>query len=239
MRVLKGMEVQVILNDVAGIMDLHFPDNSQLETSTQVTVRNKEQVGNKDRTWSDPISPASSSNEIVSDDNGSDDLFSWPNELKLALNNVKNNLALAVNNTSASVSSGITVSGGRKRKMWDNADSPVAKVPTPPQNRQQMSLADDQQMVVAEPLMIGDCTSDGSAKMMTTLTHFKENKDPLSEVSAPVVSGTDQHKDRVKRGDSGKDHIVFYNKVLILSMGYVYSLALLSDAGTLVTPDLR
>ncbi|PNF22880.1 Transcription factor CP2 [Cryptotermes secundus] len=195
MRVLRGMEVQVILNDVAGIMDLHFPDNSPIETSTQVTVCNKEQVGNKDRTWSDPISPASSSNEIVSDDNGSDDLFSWPNELKLALDNVKNNLALAVNNTSASVSSGITVSGGRKRKMWDNADSPIAKVPTPPQNRQQM--------VVAEPLMVGDCTSDGSAKMITTLTHFKDNKDPLSEVSAPVVSGADQHRDRVKKGDSG------------------------------------
>jgi hypothetical protein len=222
MRVLKGMEVQVILNDVAGIMDLHFPDNHPLETSTQVTVRNKEQAGKKARTWPDPISPVSSSNEIVSDDNGPDDLFSWPYELKLALNNVKNNLALAVNNTSASVSSGIPVAGGRKRKMWDNTDSPVAKVPTSPQNRQQISLADDQQMVVAEPLMVGDCSSDSSAKMMTTLTHFKD-KDPLCEVSAPVVSGTDQHRDNVKKGNSGKDSIVLYNRVVILALGYIYS----------------
>lgn len=209
MRVLKGMEVQVILNDVAGIMDLPFPDNESLEASAQVTVSNKEQVANKDRTWSDPISPASSSSEMVSDDNGSDDLFSWPNELKLALNNVKNNLALAVTNTSAPVSSGITVSGGRKRKMWDNCDSPVAKVPTTPQNRQQISLADDQQMVVAEPLMVGDCSGDSSSKLMTTLTHFKDNKDPLPEVSAPVVRGTDHHRDKGKKGDSGKDITLF------------------------------
>jgi hypothetical protein len=204
MRVLKGMEVQVILNDVAGIMDLPFPDNEPLETSAQLTASNKEQAANKDRTWPDPISPASSSNEMVSDDNGSDDLFSWPSELKLALNNVKNNLALAVTNASATVSGGITVPGGRKRKMWDNTDSPVAKVATSPQNRQQISLAEDQQMVVTEPLMVGDCSSGSSAKLMTTLTHFKDNKEPLPEVSAPVVRGTEHRRDKVRKGDSGK-----------------------------------
>jgi hypothetical protein len=67
---------------------------------------------------------------------------------------------------------------------------------------------------------------------MTTLTHFKDNKDPLSAVSTPVVSGTDQLRDKVKKGDSGKDSIVLYNKVVILALGYVCSLALLSDGGT-------
>jgi hypothetical protein len=223
MRVLKGMEVQVILNDVAGIMDLPFPDNQPLQTPSQVSISNEE-VGNKVQTWSDPISPDSSSTEIVSDDNGSDDLFSWPNELKLALNNVKSNLTVAVNNTAASVSNGITVSGGRKRKMWDNTDSPVAKVPTSsPQDRQQISLANDQQMIIAEPL-IGDCNNGGSTKLMTTLARLKDNKDPLSGISIPVVGGTDQHKDKVKMGDSGKVNIVLYNKTVILTLGCVCSM---------------
>jgi hypothetical protein len=209
MRVLKGMEVQVILNDVAGIMDLPFPDNEPLETPAQNPESNKEQAGNKVQTWSDPISPASSSTEIVSDDNGSDDLFSWPNELKLALNNVKNNLTVAVSNTSASVSNGITVPGGRKRKMWDDTDSPIAKVPasSPQDKQQQLSLAVDQQMVIADPLMVGDCNNGSGTKLITTLSRFKDNKDPLSGISAPAVGGTDQHKDKVKRGESGKDNI--------------------------------
>jgi hypothetical protein len=211
MRVLKGMEVQVILNDVAGIMDLPFPDTQQLETPAQVPGRNEEQASNKLQTWSDPISPASCSTEIVSDDNGSDDLFSWPNELKLALNNVKNNLTIAVNNTSASVSSGITVSGGRKRKMWDGTDCPVAKVPASSaqdKHIQQLSLADDQQMVIAEPLMVGgDCNIGSSTKLMATVSHFSDNKDPASGISAPAVGVTDEHKDKVKRAESGKDDI--------------------------------
>jgi hypothetical protein len=125
--------------------------------------------------------------------------------LKLAFSNVKSNLAVAVNTNSASVSNGITVSGGRKRKMWDNADSPIAKVPTSsPQDRQQMNLADDQQMVVTETRMSRDCSNGSSVKLMT-LARFKDNKDPLSGISPHVVSGADQSKDKVKKGDSGKD----------------------------------
>jgi hypothetical protein len=125
--------------------------------------------------------------------------------LKLAFNNVKSNLAVAVNNTTAPVSNGITVSGERKRKMWDNADSPVAKVPTSSlQDRHQMSPADDQQMVVTEARMSRDSSNGSSVKLMT-LTRFRDNKDPLSGISAQVVSGADQGKDKVKKGDSGKD----------------------------------
>jgi hypothetical protein len=206
MRVLKGAEVQGILNDLAGIMDLPYPESETLETPMQLPVSNGDQVGNKVQTWSDPISPASSAAEVASDDNGADDLLLWPSELKLAFNNVKNNLTVAVNNTSASVSDGITVSGGRKRKMWDNTDSPVAKVPTPsPQDRQQMNPADDQQMVVTEPRMARECGNGSSVKLMTTVGRLKGNKDPLSGISTPVVSGAVQGKDKVKKGDSGKD----------------------------------
>ncbi|GFG39748.1 hypothetical protein Cfor_08772, partial [Coptotermes formosanus] len=204
MRVLKGAEVQGILNDLAGIMDLPYPESETLETPMQLPVSNGDQVGNKVQTWSDPISPASSAAEVASDDNGADDLLLWPSELKLAFNNVKNNLTVAVNNTSASVSDGITVSGGRKRKMWDNTDSPVAKVPTPsPQDRQQMNPADDQQMVVTEPRMARECGNGSSVKLMTTVGRLKDNKDPLSGISTPVVSGAVQGKDKVKKGDSG------------------------------------
>ena len=205
MRVLKGAEVQGILNDLAGIMDLPYPESETLETPMQLPVSNGDQVGNKVQTWSDPISPASSSAEVASDDNGADDLLLWPSELKLALSNVTNNLTVAVNNTSACVSNGITVSGGRKRKMWDNTDSPVTKVPTSSsQDRQQMNPADDQQMVVTEPRMARDCSNGSSVKLMTTLARFKDNKDPLSGISTPVVSVPDQVKDKVKKGDSGK-----------------------------------
>jgi hypothetical protein len=173
----------------------------------QLPVHNGDQVGNKGQAWSNPISPVSSSAEVVSDDNGADDLLLWPNELKLAFSNVKSNLAVAVNTNSASVSNGITVSGGRKRKMWDNADSPIAKVPTSsPQDRQQISPADDQQMVATETRMSRDCSNGNSVKLMTTLARLKDNKDPLSGISAHVVSGTDQGKDKVKKGDSGKDN---------------------------------
>jgi len=206
MRVLRGTEVQGILNDLAGIMDLPYAEGEALETPMQLPVSNGDQVGNKGQAWSNPISPASSSPEVVSDDNGADDLLLWPSELKLAFNNVKSNLAVAVNNTAASVSNGITVSGERKRKMWDNADSPIAKVPTSsPQDRHQMSPADDQQMVVTGTRMSRDCSNGSSVKLMTTLTRFKDNKDPLSGISAQVVSGADQGKDKVKKGDSGKD----------------------------------
>jgi hypothetical protein len=205
MRVLRGTEVQGILNDLAGIMDLPYSESEALETPMQLPAGNGDQVGNKGQTWSNPISPASSSAEIVSDDNGADDLLLWPSELKLAFNNVKSNLAVAVNNTAAPVSNGITVSGERKRKMWDNADSPVAKVPTSSlQDRHQMSAADDQQMVVTETRMPRDSSNGSSVKLMT-LTRFRDNKDPLSGISAQVVSGVDQGKDKVKKGDSGKD----------------------------------
>lgn len=208
MRVLKGTEVQVMLNDLAGIMDLHFPESETLETPMQLPVTNVDQVGNKVQAWSDPIRPVSSSPEVISDDNAADDLL-WPSELKLAFSNVKNNLTVAVHNTSASVSNGIAVAGGLKRKMWDNADCPVAKVPTSsPQDRQQMSPADDQHMVVTEPPVARDCSSGSSVKLMTTLTRFKDNKDPLSGISTPVVSGVDQDKDKVKKGDSGKGQSV-------------------------------
>jgi hypothetical protein len=208
MRVLRGTEVQGILNDLAGIMDLPYPEGEGLETPMQLPVTNGDQVGNKGQAWSSPISPASSSAEVVSDDNGADDLLLWPSELKLAFSNVKSNLAVAVNNSSSSVSNGITVSGGRKRKMWDNADTPVAKVQTSSsssQDRQQMSPADDPQMVVTESRMARDCSNGSTVKLMTTLARFKDNKDPLSGISAQVGSGTDQSKDKVKKGDSGKD----------------------------------
>jgi hypothetical protein len=227
MRVLKGMEVQVILNDVAGIMDLPFPDNQPVESPAEVPISNEEQVGNKVETWSDPISPTSSSTEIVSDDNGSDDLFSWPNELKLALNNVKNNLTAAVNNTSASVSHGITVSGGRKRKMWEDTDSPAAKLAASyPQDKQQqqLSVVGDQQMVISEPLVVGDCSTGSGAKLMTTLPRFKDNRDPLSGISAPAVAGTDQHSDRVKSGESGKDNSFIYSRQVLLVVCYIHVL---------------
>jgi hypothetical protein len=225
MRVLKGMEVQVILNDVAGIMDLPFPDNQPVESPAEVPISNEEQVGKKVETWSDPISPTSSSTEIVSDDNGSDDLFSWPNELKLALNNVKNNLTAAVNNTSASVSHGITVSGGRKRKMWEDTDCPASKLAASyPQDKQQqqLSVVGDQQIVISEPLVVGDCSTGSGAKLMTTLPRFKDNRDPLSGISAPPVAGTDQHSDTVKSGESGKDNSFIYSRQLLLVIIYLW-----------------
>ncbi|XP_069684984.1 upstream-binding protein 1 isoform X2 [Periplaneta americana] len=222
MRVLKGMEVQVMLNDVAEIMDLPFPDTQPLGTAVQdhqLVPVGTEEIGNKVQSWSDPISPSSSSTELVSDDNGPDEFFSWP-DLKLALNNVKNNLTVAVNNSSfygggvgmiqntvTTVNNGFsmtTLAGGRKRKMWDDADSPIAKVPTSsPQDHQQISLADEQQMVIAEPLIVGDCNNGANAKLMTTISRFKDNKDPLSGTSPPTAIGTDQRKDKLKKGDTG------------------------------------
>ncbi|PSN36616.1 hypothetical protein C0J52_10445, partial [Blattella germanica] len=143
MRFRRGMEVQVLLNDVVGIMDL---ENEPLGAVAQDL-----HLVPKAHNWSDPDSPVSSS----SDDNGSE-LFSWNNELKLALSNVKNNLASSFYG-GMPLSSGLSASNGRKRKMWndDVADSPLAKVPT--SSPQELNLSNEQQLMISEQLIIEDC----------------------------------------------------------------------------------
>jgi hypothetical protein len=191
MRVLQGMEVQVLLNDVVGIMDLPFPDNQPLAGLLQ--DQQSVPVSGKSQAWSNPISPASNS----TDDASADDLFSWNNELKLALCNVKNNIAVAVTNSSTNgggagmVQNGngnlMTTSGGRKRKIWDEADSPVAKVPTSsPQGNQQLSLTEEQQLAISEQLII-----DSNASKL--VTRYRGSKDPLSE-----------EKDKLRKQDVGE-----------------------------------
>ncbi|KAJ9595077.1 hypothetical protein L9F63_013603 [Diploptera punctata] len=175
------MEIQVLLNDVVGIMDLPFPDGQPLGLSQDHQLV---PVSNKSQAWSNPISPASTS----TDDTPADDIFSWNNELKLALNNVKNNI---INNTSffggmVQNSNGVcmtSTSGGRKRKIWDEADSPVAKVPTssPQEQQQQLNLTEEQQLVISEHIVLDT-------------NRQKTSRDNISE---------DKEKERLKRSDTG------------------------------------
>nr|CAD7196021.1 unnamed protein product [Timema douglasi] len=175
------MELQVILNDVARIMDIPFNHSNNAQQNTAASQTNPAE-GN----WSNPISPvSSSSNENFSND-ASEGIFPWGDELRFALDDVKVGYRTAVEGGRIALAAGT-----RKRKRWCDMDAApppqLAKIPSSVVGGgQDMGFVDEEVMV--EPIL-GDCGA-GSKRDNNVVVRYKDTKDPLED--------TDQNKEEDK-----------------------------------------
>nr|CAD7439297.1 unnamed protein product [Timema bartmani] len=176
------MELQIILNDVARIMDIPFNHSNNAQQNTAAS-----QTSPAEGNWSNPISPvSSSSNENFSND-AAEGIFPWGDELRFALDDVKVGYRTAVEGGKIALAAGT-----RKRKRWCDMDAApppqLAKIPSSVVGGQDMGFVDEEVMV--EPIL-ADCGT-GSKGANNVVVRYKDTKDPLED--------SDQHKEADKVG---------------------------------------